>query len=69
MPLPDHKLVTALERDIRNQVLLDSFRTVTRKERLMLHLRDHGRTYLLCGAFYGALLLACTVAYTAARAQ
>ena len=56
------RLAEQLERDIRNQVLIDRMRTVTPRDRLMLHLRDHGRTYTLCALFYGTLAIACAVA-------
>ena len=38
MPLT-HKLVTELERDIRNQVLIDQMKKLTRKGKLMVFVR------------------------------
>ena len=36
MPFPDHKLITALERDIRNQVVIDQMLRLNRKGKLMV---------------------------------
>ena len=41
-----HKLLDQITRDLKNQVLFDSYRRPTRRTRLMIHLRDYYRDYL-----------------------
>ena len=39
--MPNVKLLDQITRDLKNQVLFDSYRRPTRRTRLMIHLRDH----------------------------
>ena len=71
MPFPDHKLITALERDIRNQVVIDQMLRLNRKGKLMVLVHrvlrlNWGLTvaFLFCAAFWASLALA-----IAARAE
>ena len=59
------KLLTHLERDIRNQVLFDSYRRPTRRTRLMLHLRDRLLLYIALTGFAAAWLLVLAAAVRA----
>ena len=60
------KLLAQITRDLKNQVLFDSYRRPTRRTRLMIHLRDYHRVYLATAAFAAALAISC---YTVARAD
>lgn len=44
-PEQHDKFCAAIERDLRNHILIDRMKTPTRKERLMIHLRDNRGTY------------------------
>jgi hypothetical protein len=59
------KLLTHLERDIRNQVLFDSFRRPTRRTRLMIHWYDRLPLYVALTGLAAAWLIALSFAVRA----
>lgn len=59
------KLLTHLERDIRNQVLFDSYRRPTRRTRLMVHWYDRLPLYAALAGLAAAWLLALAFAVRA----
>jgi hypothetical protein len=52
-----HKLIDTLERDIRNQVLIDNLKRLNRKQKIMVHLNRNGLIYAFgfCAMFWLAL--------------
>jgi hypothetical protein len=54
------KIVHTIERDIRNQVVIDRLKRITWKERLMVHLNDNGFAYGVstCAIFWTLLFVA-----------
>jgi hypothetical protein len=57
-----HKLITRIERDLKNQVLFDSLRRPTRSTRLMIHLVDNYRMYFALSAAAAGFTLALATA-------
>lgn len=57
------KLFDQLERDIRNQVVIDSFKRLNRKQKIMVQLRKHPFEY---AALTASLILIASVAFARA---
>jgi hypothetical protein len=53
------KLIHQLERDIRNQVLIDSLKRLNRKQKIMVHLNRNGLRYAFgfCALFWMVLCI------------